>query len=199
MDSLATVVHVVSKSSPEVRVERGAPGDLNEVGALFREMVEHHRQVVRGAWPVRTAGEAWRRRRREYEQWLPAAGTWLLLARMPGDPGLAGYAMLRLHEVGASWDIGDHVAELESLSVAARVRGRGVGTALLDAARDICRDAGVSHWLVEVVDANADAIRFYERGGFRPFYRQMLAELPVNPVPPPAPAPPRRDPPATSP
>ena len=39
------------------------------------------------------------------------------------------------------------------------------------------RAEGISHWGVAVVEANADATRLYERVGFRPFYRQLLAEV----------------------
>ena len=167
---------MVAAVAVDVRVVDGGTGDLDDVGVLFREMVAHHRHVVADAWPVRAAEDAWTRRRREYEAWLPD-GARLLLARTDGDPHAVGYAMVRVHEAGATWNIGDRVCELESLSVSERVRGQGVGTVLLDAARGVCREAGVSHWLVAVVEANADAIRFYERAGFRPYYRNLLAEL----------------------
>jgi hypothetical protein len=36
---------------------------------------------------------------------------------------------------------------------------------------------GVRYWAVGVVENNADATRLYERVGFRPFYRQLLAEV----------------------
>jgi GNAT superfamily N-acetyltransferase len=43
----------------------------------------------------------------------------------------------------------------------------GVGSALLEAMRTLARDAGCSHlWLVTTND-NVDALRFYQRRGFR--------------------------------
>lgn len=168
---------MVSVVSGGVRIERAGVDRVDDVGPLFREMVEHHRVVVAGAWPVREAGEAWRRRRRQYIGWLGEEDAWLLLAFGDGDAGALGYAVLRLEDAGPTWETGDRVAELESLAVAERARSRGVGTRLLDSARDVCREVGVSHWLVAVVEANQPALRLYERAGFRPYYRQLLAEV----------------------
>jgi ribosomal protein S18 acetylase RimI-like enzyme len=140
-------------------------------------MVEHHRAVVAGTWPVREAGEAWQRRRRQYVSWLSGEEAWLLLAYGDDDTSALGYAVLRLEDGGPTWEIGERIAELESLAVAERARGRGIGTTLLGAARDLCREVGVSHWLVSVVEVNQAALRLYERAGFRPYYRQLLAQV----------------------
>jgi len=77
----------------------------------------------------------------------------------------------------ASWDVGERTGELETLAVAEEVRGAGIGTMLIEACRDRLREQGVRYWAVAVVEDNADATRLYERVGFRPFYRQLLAEV----------------------
>jgi ribosomal protein S18 acetylase RimI-like enzyme len=152
---------------------------LDDVGPLFEAMVEHHRKVAGEQVPVREAGAAWARRRRQYAGWLSEGRCWLLLAvsrAAPKEPP-AGYAMVRLTEPGPTWDLGQAVGELESLAGADGARGAGIGTALLDAARDLLRAQGVGYWSVAVVEANADAVRLYERNGFRPYYRQLLGEV----------------------
>jgi GNAT superfamily N-acetyltransferase len=77
----------------------------------------------------------------------------------------------------ASWDVNERVGELETLAVAEAARGQGIGSQLIAACRERLREEGITHWAVAVVEANVDATRLYEREGFRPFYRQMLAEV----------------------
>ena len=59
-----------------------------------------------------------------------------------------------------------HVADL-GLMVAAGHRRRGIGGALLDAAVDWARGAGVRKLELHVFPHNAPAIALYERAGFR--------------------------------
>jgi RimJ/RimL family protein N-acetyltransferase len=58
-----------------------------------------------------------------------------------------------------------HVADL-GLMVAATHRRRGIGTALLEAAVDWARDAGVRKLELHVFPYNTGAIKLYERFGF---------------------------------
>jgi len=161
----------------ELRIERASVDRVDEAGPLFRGMVEHHRRVAGGIWPVKAADDAWLVRRKQYVGWLSGEDAWMLLAFDDDEAPAVGYAVLRLSPPGATWALGDRIGELESLAVAEGFRGRGAGTALLEACRQICRDHGVRHWVVDVVDANRDAIRMYERQGFRPYYRLLMAEV----------------------
>ena len=151
-------------------------GELDSVEPLFRGMVEHHRAVAGAEWPVRESGEAWRRRRAQYQGWLAADGFWLLLAVDESDAAV-GYAALKVIESGPTWDLGERIAELESLAVAEQARGSGVGAELMRACRELLRAEGISFWEVGVVESNAGAVRFYEREGFRRYYRYMLADV----------------------
>ncbi|MGN6257282.1 MAG: GNAT family N-acetyltransferase [Solirubrobacterales bacterium] len=76
-----------------------------------------------------------------------------------------------------SWDVGAQVGELETLAVAEDGRGKGIGSLLIEACRERLRAEGVTYWAVGVVEVNEGATRLYERAGFRPFYRQLLAEV----------------------
>jgi ribosomal protein S18 acetylase RimI-like enzyme len=150
--------------------------ELDRVEPLFRGMVEHHRAVAGMEWPVRESGEAWRRRRAQYAEWLAGEGFWLLLAVDETDAAIA-YAALKVVESGPTWDLGERIAELESLAVAEQARGSGIGAELMRESRELLRAEGISHWEVGVVESNAGAVRFYEREGFRRYYRYMLADV----------------------
>jgi len=55
----------------------------------------------------------------------------------------------------------------EIFTLHARDRRRGVGTALVEAARARARDAGCRTLWVVTTNDNLDALRFYQRRGFR--------------------------------
>ena len=73
-----------------------------------------------------------------------------------------------------TWDVGERTAELETLSVLESERGSGVGRALTEAAGEVAAEAGAETVFVGVAHSNADAIRFYDRQGFEPFYLTMI-------------------------
>jgi ribosomal protein S18 acetylase RimI-like enzyme len=152
--------------------------EIDRVGPLFKGLVASQSEVVEGAWPVRSGEEAWARRRRQYLAWL-GEGSARMLVAVPAEDAAEplGYAVLSVKPSMASWDVGTRVGELETLAVAAAARGRGIGTLLIEACRERLRAEGVSHWSVSVVEANEGATRLYERAGFRPFYRDLLAEV----------------------
>lgn len=58
-----------------------------------------------------------------------------------------------------------HLAEI-GMSVHAGFRGKGVGLALMEGAKDWARAFGVEKLCLNVVPDNARAIRFYEKAGF---------------------------------
>ncbi len=158
-------------------VRRGSVADVGSLEPLWIGMVEHHRDVAGDEWPVRTAAAAWALRREEYRAWLSDGSGTLFLAAGQGDAQPDGYAMLRVHAPGATWDLGEEIGELESLAVADAVRGGGVGRMLVAACREELRRRSITFWTVAVVEANHGAVRLYEREGFRPYYRDMLGRV----------------------
>ena len=90
--------------------------------------------------PTRTAEAAWEIRSGQYREWLPKDEFTLLLAERDGEP--IAYAVVSIGGAGATWDVGDRWAEVETLSVLESERGGGVGKALMDAADEVATEAG---------------------------------------------------------
>lgn len=160
------------------QVEELDVSQVDRVEPLFMQLVDFHREVVEGAWPVRSVDTAWAHRRAEYVEWLSSGSARMLVAVPAGeDAQPRGYAVLSIKSSSASWDVGERIGEMETLAVAEDARGEGIGSLLIDACRDLLRAEGITHWGVAVVEVNEGATRLYERAGFRPFYRQLLAEV----------------------
>jgi GNAT superfamily N-acetyltransferase len=66
------------------------------------------------------------------------------------------------------WQVYGAMAHVTNLVVDPRVRGRGAGKALMDAARELAMEEGCSRAYLHVKRDNAAAIRLYERCGFQP-------------------------------
>ncbi len=155
-----------------VAVVRAGRERLDELEPLWRALYEHHAQVGRGVAPVRSLADSWRHRRAEYEAWLGAGESVLLVAQR--EERAIGYAMVRPCPGAATWDLGERGLEIETLAVLAEERGAGAGHALMEAAAEVARESGAEFMSVGLVHTNEGAYRFYEREGFRRFYVSMV-------------------------
>jgi mycothiol synthase len=103
--------------------------------------------------------EAWRAAKISKRGWDPAL--WLLAE---DDEGLVGAALCERWEGGVGY--------VDSLAVAERARGRGLGRALLLHAFGALREAGLEVAELSVQGENAGAARLYERAGMRSVWSQ---------------------------
>ena len=139
---------------------------LEELRPLWLALRDHHGHVMPHLGPVRDDDDSWRVRRSDYNRWLAEPGAFVLIAHEEGRA--VGYALVRPNdEVSATWPRGGHSALLESLSVAPAARGSGLGAVLVQRVREECAKEGFASLTVGTVFGNRDAIRFYEREGFR--------------------------------
>jgi len=141
-----------------VKVRAAVAADLDAMtdllGVLFAQETEFH--------PDR----ATQRRGLEAVLASPAAAA---LVSEEGGRVLGMVCLLRL----PSTALGATVAVLEDLVVAPPARGRGIGTALLDAAVARCRDDGCARITLLTDRCNDRAQALFRRAGFRP--SSMLA------------------------
>jgi len=158
-----------------VSIVRGGLERIEELEPLWRALYEHHALVGREVAPVREFADSWRHRRVQYERWLSEGESVLLLAQREGR--VVGYAMVRPGPGAATWDPGERVLEIETLSVLPEERGGGVGHALIEEAARVAREEGADFMDVGLVFTNEGAYRFYEREGFHRFYISMVRKL----------------------
>jgi ribosomal protein S18 acetylase RimI-like enzyme len=162
-----------------VTITRAGAEALDLLEPLWLHLHRDHRAVGGEALgPYTDDATSWRARRALYLGFLDNGG-FVLLARSGGE--LLGYAMVALNAVDETqmpdtWRTGDRIAEIETLSVAPHARGTGIGSALLDRVDEELAAASVDDVVVGAFVTNTEAIRLYERRGFRPawIYLQRL-------------------------
>ncbi|MFL5862235.1 MAG: GNAT family N-acetyltransferase [Solirubrobacteraceae bacterium] len=160
----------------DLRIVEGGTERIGDLEPRWRALYEHHRGIAEGVAGVRPFEDTWLQRRRQYRGWLEGdTDSVLLVAERDGCA--VGYAVLTAGPGAATWDLGEVVAEIETLSVLPEERGSGVGAALMDSSRAWGRERGVRTILVGLAHTNLGARRFYEREGFTPFYLDMVLEL----------------------
>ncbi len=92
-----------------------------------------------------------------FEAELANPGSWFLVLEREGG-GVGGFLV--------AWVVGDEM-EIHDVAVAPVLRGRGLGTALMDEVLLRARDAGVRRVFLEVRVGNRPALAMYRGLGFR--------------------------------
>jgi ribosomal protein S18 acetylase RimI-like enzyme len=154
-----------------LEIVRGSAADIPQLEPLWVAVHHVHAASMPELAPYVSDEETWRERGALYAQLFRKPETFLLLARLGGD--LAGYALGHVLDAEGNWSsdtwrTGDRLGELESISVLPELRGRGIGSELLEAVdREFAR-LGVDDLILGALPGNTAAIRLYERHGFRP-------------------------------
>ena len=155
--------------APEVRVATAA--DLHLVEPLWIAVHHRHAETMPELAPFVGDDESWAVRKGLYEELLVKPDTLLLLA-FDGSAaigyGLAHVMALEDSWIPDTWQTGQRIGELESLSVLPEYRGSGLGSVLLDQLEAHLRARGARDLILGVLPGNDDAIRLYQRRGYRP-------------------------------
>lgn len=141
--------------------------ELDALEPLWNALQVHHAEItpdLGATTPKRDAADAWRIRRHKYERWLGDPEAFFVVAERAGEP--VGYAFVTVGPGYASWQTGERLAELETLSVLPDHRSSGVGAVLIDAAWARLAELGVEDMAITTTVTNVDSHRFYERQGF---------------------------------
>ncbi|MGE0744586.1 MAG: N-acetyltransferase family protein [Rhodospirillales bacterium] len=131
---------------PDVRVRAATPDDAEAIAAMARAL-----SVSDGGRPSRLTAETFRR-----DGFGPEPAFQAVIAEADGTP--AGYAVFY---PGYDTDSASRGVYLSDLYVSARARRAGVGSALMAAVADRCRQAGGRWMFWSVLRRNRSARRFY--------------------------------------
>jgi RimJ/RimL family protein N-acetyltransferase len=145
----------VNRSVTRYAVRPAEPGDAAALVDLGKEVGSEP-----GGWLISSAWRAVADERRYLRAVRRFSHAAVFVVEAP--EGIVGRLSVARDEHPAS----RHVADL-GLMVAASHRRRGLGTALLEAAVDWAREAGVRKLELHVFPHNEPAIALYERFGFR--------------------------------
>jgi GNAT superfamily N-acetyltransferase len=164
---------------PSVQIVRLPPERLDEVEPLWSALYEHHHSLTPHlASRARSLSDAWRDHLALERQWLAEEpGSFVLGAELDGR--LVGYAFVRIvaEKLAVSWTISNPYGDLTVLSVLPELRGRGIGTMLIDAAEAELRRQGIRDLAITVISTNTEADRLYTRRGARPYTTLLIQEV----------------------
>jgi ribosomal protein S18 acetylase RimI-like enzyme len=155
---------------PDWSVRPGSIADLDLLAPLWVAVHHQHIASMPGLAPYVDDQETWSKRRELYVELLAKPDTILLVAKV-GDDAI-GYGLAHVMEVDETWiadtwRTGRRIGEIETVSVLPAYRGGGLGTHLLDELERQLAAAGIDDLILGVLPGNADAIRLYERRGYR--------------------------------
>jgi ribosomal protein S18 acetylase RimI-like enzyme len=154
----------------EWQLRPGGATDLDLVGPLWVAVHHRHAESMPELAPYVSDDETWRVRRALYEELLAKPDTLLLIAVV--DDAAVGYGLAHVLPVDETWipdtwATGSRIGEIESLSVLPQYRGGGLGSELLLRLEDHLANHGVEDLILGALAGNHDAIRLYERRGYR--------------------------------
>jgi ribosomal protein S18 acetylase RimI-like enzyme len=153
------------------QLRRGGAEDLDRVEPLWVAVHHRHAETMPELAPYVSDQETWRVRRVLYSELLAKPDTLLLIADV--DDTAVGYGLTHVLPVDETWIpdtwvTGSRIGEIESLSVVPQFRGSGLGSEMLRRLEEHLAAQGVEDLFLGALAGNSDAIRLYERRGYRP-------------------------------
>lgn len=144
-----------------VSIRKAVKADLETLETLYNELEQDAVLYQPEHFVLSPAGS----RTRQLEACLDSRTQVLLVAE---DDGIViGFAHVLLQTAKAIPCLkAQSNVYLQDLVVTAGCRNRGIGTMLLDAAKQFGRENGASFFRTQVFPMNTDGMRFYARNGF---------------------------------
>src|SRR3954466_12933060 len=153
-----------------LEITRGGVDDIDSVEPLWVAVHHAHQAAMPELAPYVDDEQTWREHRPLYVSLFKRADTFLFLARVNGE--LVGYALGCVAPAAEgwaadTWQVGDRIGELESLSVLPDHR-RGHRLRPVGRRRARVREPRGRRHRHRRAPGNAGALKLYERRGFKP-------------------------------
>ena len=160
--------------SDPVELIRGGFELAPRVEPLWNALFDHHLGIGAAGIATIPRDETWARRLEHYRRLFSAHPTAeFLLARLDGE--FVGYAMSYSEGEGERGTM-----MLETLSLLAEARGRGIGTLLMDTVDRTAAELGLRRSAVEVLGGNTRARDLYLSRGYLPDTESWLRSEPPS-------------------
>lgn len=153
----------------QVRFEAHGPEAFDRIESLWVELARHHVACAHEAAPAFEAEMAAKTFEARRADLLEKNRERLLQVDLAVDP-VTGCPVGYCVSSAAPGQVG----EVESIAVTEPLRGRGIGSALLDRASGWMDRVGVTEQSLSVFAGNGDALPFYARHGFVPRFHLLV-------------------------
>ena len=154
---------------PQVQIRTASPEDEPVLLGLWSGLVAYHK-TIEHVRPERWSGRHGSSHRRLLTHaWEHPDQEVILLAEIEGEA--VGFVRVAVTESGPCR------GRIETLFVAEDARGRGIGSAMLEAACTWCRAHEANEVCVEFIAPNSEARAFYESRGFQPLLITHMRRL----------------------
>ena len=144
-----------------IMIRRAVPQDAEQIESLYEQLERDAVTYQPQHFVISPAGA-------RSEQLLSMIGSetqTMFAAEEDGE--VVGFAHVALHMAKAFSCLKPQSnIYLQDLVVAPEYRGKGIGTLLLNAAKEYGRENGAEFFRTQVFPMNADGLRFYRRNGF---------------------------------
>lgn len=168
--------YLMGISTYEVRIVKAGPERIEELESLWKALHMHY-QDIGSCFPCLSIDQSWAIARIRHKELLSEMVSFMLFAEYRDMP--VGYAIVHVKEVKAVLlQIPDKVASLEYLSVLPEAQNMGIGTALMNTVYEELCLSNITALTLDVICTNKDALRFYERFGFTPFFTTVYQSIP---------------------
>ncbi|OUO93858.1 GNAT family N-acetyltransferase [Cloacibacillus sp. An23] len=156
-----------------MKIREAAPRDIPQIMRLYRQIIARLYELA----PLYRTNEE--QDESFIKDTITSDKSDILIAEEEG--AALGFALLQSRESAKLAGVAQRrYAFLMDICVDEKLRGRGVGSALLAACEEWARGRGLEYMELNVLEANAAARRLYERAGYAKTVSVMRRELEAN-------------------
>jgi GNAT superfamily N-acetyltransferase len=156
----------------QIVIRRARRADYSAICELFRQGDQYHANAVPGEFRVQRGPS---RSRPYIDRLIADRATLVLLAESAGRA--VGIAVANVMRMAGGPRVRKTVGIVDSIVVDEGHRRMGVGRSLMRALEAWARERRLVDLRLNVMDANADALKFYAALGYEPLFRRLVKTI----------------------